>query len=191
MSTRKTLWALPWRPVRLTLGSDHSPSNVRGMMTRLRPRFLVGLAVATTLSLSLLPASAGASRTTSTIISSSGVTYRPVSVNGATDDYHCTLIDPHTTRGSFIVASQFVPHSPEVHHAILALVPASLAAKARQADHHGKGWTCFGQPGLPPSDGFTVLPWLTVWVPGQKIDPQPAGTGVLFPKGSLLLEQVH
>ena len=178
---------------RSPLGNRAHPrfGSVLEMKARLRPRLWAGLLAVVALSLGLVPASVSASETPSTIISSSGVTYRPVSVNGATDDYHCTLIDPHTKSGSFIVASQFVPHSPEVHHAILALVPASLAAKARQADHHGKGWTCFGQPGLPPSDGFTVLPWLTVWVPGQRIDPQPAGTGVLFPKGSLLLEQVH
>jgi len=158
---------------------------------RVRLVVVVALATALLMGLAISPLSPAALGATSRIISSSGVTYRPVAVNGATDDYHCTLIDPHTTNDSYIVASQFVPHSAEVHHAILALVPANLAAKARAADHHGKGWTCFGQPGLPPSAGFTVLPWLTVWVPGQKIDPQPSGTGVLFPKGSLLLEQVH
>jgi len=162
-------------------------------MMRTQPRrwTLAGLALAGLVVLGSPPPSLGASGAPTRTISSSGSTYRPVSVNGATDDYHCTLIDPHTTRNAYIVASQFVPNSPEVHHAILALVPPDLAAKARTADHHGKGWTCFGQPGLPPSAGFTVLPWLTVWVPGQKVDPEPAGTGVLFPKGSLLVEQVH
>src|SRR5574340_244134 len=38
---------------------------------------------------------------------------------GGTDDYHCTLVDPHVTKDSDIVASEFLPQSPEVHHAIL------------------------------------------------------------------------
>ena len=35
--------------------------------------------------------------------------YTPKSINGGTDDYHCTLVDPHVTENSFIVSSQFFP----------------------------------------------------------------------------------
>lgn len=156
---------------------------------------LIALLAAPALGIGVTATSAGATGTGGNpvhLITSSGASYRPQSVNGATDDYHCTLLDPHATQDSYIVASQFVPNSPEVHHAILAVVPPSLASAAKRADDHGKGWTCFGQPGLPQSvAGFTNLPWLTVWVPGQKIDREPAGTGMPLPKGSLIVEQIH
>src|SRR5579872_5992479 len=42
--------------------------------------------------------------------------YRPQAVIGGTDDYHCTLLDPHVTRNSYIISSQFTPGSPEDHH---------------------------------------------------------------------------
>lgn len=112
---------------------------------------------------------------------------------GGTDDYHCTLVDPHITTDSYIVASQFVPQSPEVHHAILFLVPPSLAIQARIADGSGHGWTCFGETPLPGTSFFQVsnTPWLTAWAPGHGRDVVPKGTGVSFPAGSLVVMQVH
>ena len=34
-------------------------------------------------------------------------------------------------------------------------------------------------------------PWLTAWAPGHGKDSEPKGTGVVFPKGSLVIEQIH
>ena len=168
-------------------------ASVAAMPSRSLRLGLVVALVATGLGVAAVSQSAGASGPSVTSISASGHSYTPQSVNGATDDYHCTLVDPHVTRSRYIVSSQFFPNSPEVHHAILALVPVSLAGAARSADDHGKGWTCFGQPNLPVSatNGFTNSEWLTVWVPGRKLDPEPAGTGMLLPAGSLIVEQVH
>ena len=119
--------------------------------------------------------------------------YRPRAINGGTDDYHCTLVNPHVTRNSFIVSSEFYPESPEVHHAILFLVPPKEAAIARAADHGGHGWTCFGETAVP-GKGLTSLsdiPWLTAWGPGAGRDLEPKGTGVPFPAGSLVVMQEH
>jgi hypothetical protein len=112
---------------------------------------------------------------------------------GGTDDYHCTLVDPHVKTDSYIVASQFFPQSPEVHHAILFLVPPNLAAQARTADGNSQGWTCFGESPLPGTSFFQVsdTPWLTAWAPGHGLDVVPAGTGVPLPAGSLVVMQVH
>ncbi len=71
-------------------------------------------------------------------------TYSPEAPPGATDDYHCTLIDPHVTNDQFIVSSLFKPMSSEVHHEITYEVPPNLAKVAELADDHGKGWSCFG-----------------------------------------------
>jgi hypothetical protein len=120
--------------------------------------------------------------------------YQPVPPpGGGTDDYHCTLVDPHVTRNSFIVASHFFPNSLEVHHAILFLVPPRLAAIARAFDRNGRGWTCFGETALP-DQGIGQLdntPWLAAWAPGHGLDRAPTGTGISFPAGSMVVMQVH
>jgi hypothetical protein len=120
--------------------------------------------------------------------------YTPIAPKGSTDDYHCTLVDPHITQNSFIVSSHFFPHSPEVHHAIVFLVPPELAAAARAADQGGQGWTCFGESALPhtvATNNISNTPWLSAWGPGHGLDVVPAGTGVPLPAGSLVVLQVH
>ncbi len=120
--------------------------------------------------------------------------YTPHAPPGATDDYHCTLVNPHVTRNSFIVSSHFFPNSPEVHHSIIFLVPPDLAAQAEAADQGGKGWTCFGESPLPHTEAVNHIsntPWLSAWGPGHGKDVEPAGTGVPFPAGSLVVMQVH
>jgi hypothetical protein len=125
--------------------------------------------------------------------------YTPHAPPGATDDYHCTLINPHVTRNSFIVSSEFFPgqgfSAQEVHHAILFLVPNYLAAQAEAANNAngGNGWTCFGETPLPNTNIAEVsnTPWLSAWAPGHGKDNYPAGTGVPIAAGSLVVMQVH
>jgi hypothetical protein len=129
-----------------------------------------------------------------TITLQAPTSYKPKAPpGGGTDDYHCTLVNPHVATNSYIVADHFFPNSPEVHHAILFLVPPSMAAAARAADDNGKGWTCFGETTLPGQDlaDLGATPWLAAWAPGHGLDQEPAGTGVAFPAGSLVIMQVH
>jgi hypothetical protein len=122
-------------------------------------------------------------------------TYTPRGNSGGTDDYHCTLLDPHVVQNSYIISSQFLPGSAEDHHAIISLVPPSMAATAQRenAATGGKGWTCFGAPQLPDSNTLQLLgnQWLSVWAPGHGVDVLPKGTGVQLPIGSLIIMQVH
>jgi hypothetical protein len=121
--------------------------------------------------------------------------YTPKAAVGATDDYHCSLVNPHIARNSYVISSQFKPGSPEVHHAVLALVPPAMTAQAiaANAGTSGKGWTCFGAPALPGASlaAFISTPFLSVWAPGHGEDVLPKGTGISLPKGSLVIEQVH
>ncbi len=119
--------------------------------------------------------------------------YKPHPPNGGTDDYHCTLVNPHVTQNSFIVSSQFFPNSVEVHHAILFLVPPQFAAEAEASNPGGKGWTCFGEAALPGTSLAHLgdTPWLSAWAPGHGEDVLPAGTGQPLPKGSLVVMQIH
>jgi hypothetical protein len=119
--------------------------------------------------------------------------YTPKAPAGATDDYHCTLMNPHVTRNSFIISSQFFPGSAEDPHAILFLVPPALAATAQRDNTNGKGWTCFGEAPLPNTSLAQIsnTPWLSAWAPGHGADYLPKGTGVYLPAGSLVIMQVH
>ena len=129
----------------------------------------------------------------STIALQAPTSYTPHPPYGGTDDYHCTLVDPHVTHNSFIVSSQFFPNSVEVHHAILFLVPPELAAEAEANNPGGKGWTCFGETALPGASlaHLGETPWLSAWAPGHGEDVLPGGTGQPLPKGSLVVMQIH
>jgi len=161
---------------------------------------LASLGVAAT-----MPSAGAASHTTypvTKITISMAHAYKPAPPAGATDDYHCSLIDPKVTKDSFITSTNFNPgdkSSTEVHHAILFLIPASWAAAAQAANNNGKGWTCFGEtvltgqqlqlPGSPGANGNPT--WLTAWAPGHNVNTFPTGTGVQLPKGSLVVLQIH
>jgi hypothetical protein len=119
--------------------------------------------------------------------------YKPKAPAGATDDYHCTLLNPRVTHNSYIISSQFFPGSTEDHHAILFLVPPSLAATAEADNVNGEGWSCFGETPIPNTglDQISNTPWLSAWAPGHGADDLPKGTGILLPAGSLVVMQVH
>ena len=125
-------------------GTPHSPRRSRALVVLLVVVLVAGLA---SIGLVVSGATSSASPTVTTLSLASGL-YQPKAPPGATDDYHCTLINPHVTQDSYIISSQFVPGSAEDHHADLALVPPSVAPKALavNAQTGGKGWTCFGSP---------------------------------------------
>ena len=132
-----------------------------------------------------------------TISMSAATAYTPHASSGGTDDYHCTLVNPHVTKNSFIVSSQFSPGTSavahEVHHEITFLVPPSVVPQVRTLDNLGKGWTCFGESPLPTTSlaSLTATPWLSAWAPGHGEDVLPATTGTPLPAGSLVIMQVH
>ena len=58
----------------------------------------------------------------------------------------------------------------------------------------GKGWDCFGGPGLNAGNPQTAAAggnWLSVWVPGAGDGHFPDGIGSSMGKGSLLIAEVH
>ena len=119
--------------------------------------------------------------------------YTPHPPNGGTDDYHCTLVDPHVTKNSFIVSSQFYPNSVEVHHAILFLVPPALAAQAQRPTPAGRGGPASASRPCPGAslaqhrrhavaDGLGARPRRGRAAGGRR-EPLPAG--------SLVVMQIH
>ncbi len=192
------------------------------MTSRSARVLLAGVLVTTGLAVGAIAGSAGGSAGASAppqkTISLQGASYTPKAASGGTDDYHCTLVNPHVTKDAYIVSAHFYPNSVEVHHAILFLIPPSLAATARADDHNGKGWTCFGESALPNSvptqsggaapaaktasvtggpggshfqNRISNTPWLTAWAPGHGAATMPKGTGAQLPAGSLVVMQIH
>lgn len=110
------------------------------------------------------------------------------SVSG-TDDYRCFLIDPKLTQDTFITGYEFLPGNLKVnHHIILFLIPAESRAQAdelaaRDADD---GWSCFGDAGIE-----NAYPTAVSWTPGEFPIRYSEGTGILLPKGTLFVLQVH
>jgi hypothetical protein len=105
------------------------------------------------------------------------------------------------TADAFVTAALIKPQRTGiVHHVILYEAAGAQVAAANQmnAAGGGKGWTCFGGPGLPfDLSGSSALsrlgqpPWIAAWVPGHTSNALPAGTGVLLHKGSKIVMQVH
>jgi len=165
----------------------------------MRGRLFVSLVVfaATLTAVTWAATAAGASKESRLLITAIHLdmarSYTPKAPPGATDDYHCTVLNPDVKQNSFIISDQFFPGSVEDHHAILFLVPPSLAAEAEQANDNGNGWTCFGESPIPDTSRSQIsnTPWLSVWAPGHGADNFPKGTGVPFPAGSLVIMQVH
>jgi hypothetical protein len=158
-------------------------------MARLLAPVLLGIPALIVSSPSMAASSSVPSVTT---ISLTADAYKPSAAPGTTDDYHCTLVNPHVAENSYITSSQFVPGSAEDHHAALFLLPPSLATTAEHDNDGGRGWTCFGLP-LPSSDlsGLAGVPLLTFWAPGAGVDNFPKGSGVTLPAGSQVVMQVH
>ena len=181
-------------------------------MGRRSPRSLLIAASLGIAGLGVIPVAAatsvGAAKTTTTtaplVLTTTTYTpteaYTPVAQSGGTDDYHCTVIDPHITQAQYIRTSQLLPdqtrtagQANEVHHAIYFLVSgANNVARANQlnAGSGGHGWTCFGAP-LNPSGSFDGTTWLGGWAPGRGASTSPDGTGVPLPANSLIVLQMH
>ena len=65
--------------------------------------------------------------------------YKPHEAPGSTDDYHCTLMNPHIKKNSYIISSEFLPGSDEVHHAALYPGPTVTGPHRRAGQRSRKG----------------------------------------------------
>jgi hypothetical protein len=129
--------------------------------------------------------------------------YLPKAAVGGLDDYHCFLLEPNLNQDEFVTSAVIKPQRATiVHHVILFEAAGENATEARRLNEAsgGKGWTCFGGPGLsethPTGDSATgdrlgAPPWIAAWVPGHANNDLPQGTGVLVHAGAAIVMQVH
>jgi len=112
------------------------------------------------------------------------------------DDYRCFVLDELTfEEDMYLVASQAVPSSPQVHHILTYALNPSLRAdvEALDAASDGPGYSCFGGP-VPTDDkgysnGFPTQ--IAAWVPGAAPHRQPDQTAIRIRAGSIVVMQVH
>jgi mono/diheme cytochrome c family protein len=152
---------------------------------------------------SIRPATGGSTAPGTTITMTPPESYVPRATGGAMDDYHCFVLDPKVTQDVFVTSAVIEPQRREaVHHVILFEAAGANADEARRLDaaSGGKGWTCFGGPGLTETRASTgniaserlgSPQWISAWVPGHTTNDLPQGTGVLVHSGALIVMQVH
>jgi hypothetical protein len=129
--------------------------------------------------------------------------YLPRAAVGGQDDYRCFLLEPHLSQDAYVTSALIRPGRPDiVHHAILFEAAGENAVEARSLDaaSNGRGWTCFGGPGLSethPTAGSATRDrlgspqWIGAWVPGHTTNDTPPGTGVLLHSGAAVVLQIH
>ena len=109
-----------------------------------------------------------------------------------TDDYRCFVMDLTFDEDTWVVGSQVVPGSAQVHHVLLyALTPAQADAALRAAEAEaGPGYTCFGGP-LPGGGVSSPPTQIGAWVPGVMPSMLPPGTAMRIAPGERIVMQVH
>jgi hypothetical protein len=100
------------------------------------------------------------------------------------DDYRCFSIPTNLSQDRYVSKIEIRPGNRQIiHHVLLYIDTTGLSARLDQADP-GPGYTCFGGPGvLAGASG--------IWSPGIRPWELPEGVGILIPKGSRLVMQVH
>lgn len=151
----------------------------------------------------LTPAAGTSSAPGTTLALRPAQAYTPRASGGATDDYHCALLDPKLSQDMFVTSAVIRPQRAAiVHHVILFEAAGANAVEARRLDaaSHGTGWTCFGGPQLTETRGagsgaagerLGSPQWISAWAPGHATNDLPRGTGVLLHRGAVIVMQVH
>lgn len=101
------------------------------------------------------------------------------------DVYRCFVIPIPIDFDRTVAAVEFRPGNRRVVHHALLYLDTTGAARSRDADDPGPGYTTFGGPGILPTG------MLGGWAPGAMPRRLPDGVGRYLRKGSDLVLQVH
>ncbi len=106
----------------------------------------------------------------------------------ANDDYRCFLLGDALPAELFMTASDVLPGANGlVHHVLIFMVFPEEAGALQALDDAdaGPGYTCFGGPGVAPTQTIAA------WVPGATPQIMNPDSAVRLPKGARLVMQVH
>jgi len=108
----------------------------------------------------------------------------PVPADGD-DLYRCFVIPTSYGADRYLSGLEVHPGNGKVVHHIIVYLDTTGAAKERDAQDPGPGYTSFGGPGFAPSGA------LGGWAPGNDPLMVPPGDGILLPKGADIVMQIH
>lgn len=108
----------------------------------------------------------------------------PVAADGD-DVYRCFVIPTSYSEDRYLSGIEVHPGNGQIVHHIIVYLDTSGAARKRDEQEPGEGYTSFGGPGFRPAGA------LGGWAPGN--DPQmvPDGYGILLPRGADIVMQIH
>ncbi len=110
---------------------------------------------------------------------------------GATDNYHCFVLDPKNTDDVSVLAYQVKPgNGSAVHHVLAYSVPEAQVASllALDAQDPGPGYPCMaGGVGVPG----VIQNQIASWVPGARSVRMPDRTGLRLQKNGRIVMQIH
>jgi hypothetical protein len=105
------------------------------------------------------------------------------------DVYRCFIVPVQIPAGKYLRAVEFRPGNRKiVHHAVLSTLPREVAEKKLADEPPGNG------PGFSsglPAPGDRLAGPLGIWVPGKEVLPLPEGYAAAWPKGQVLIVQLH
>ncbi len=127
------------------------------------------------------------------------VAYTPVPRADVPDRYRCFILPNVVDQDRWVRAVDLVPGVRQmVHHVLLYLTddPAQVAAAQQlEAGNSDPGYDCWGGPIINIGAGPGVLKEaggiLGGWVPGAAVAELTPDVGILVPKGSTVIMQVH
>ena len=107
----------------------------------------------------------------------------PYVTSGNKDEFRCFVMDLGLTEDRYLNGLQVVPGNPKVvHHAVITVDPTRKSLDLAGPDGSFECATFAG-----PAMGEMV----NAWAPGADPIDLPEGVGLLIPKGSLMVMQIH
>ncbi|HEY6843336.1 MAG TPA: ascorbate-dependent monooxygenase [Thermoanaerobaculia bacterium] len=105
------------------------------------------------------------------------------------DMYRCFSIPTNSTEDQYVSAIDIKPGDRQTVHHVIAFIDTTGSSAVLTGSDGGGGYPCFGGPGFQ----FTNLDatMLGGWAPGYRPVTMPDDIGILLPKGSRVVLQVH
>lgn len=103
-----------------------------------------------------------------------------------TDTYRCFTIPTQLTESKFVAAVDTHPGDRTTVHHVLSFIDTTGVSVTLDENDPGPGYTCFGDPGFPPTGGT-----LGGWAPGSRPLELPDGVAFPLPAASRVVLQVH
>ena len=101
------------------------------------------------------------------------------------DEYRCFVIPTTFAEDRYVTGVEVRPGNHHVVHHVLVYLDKSGVARRKDGKDGKPGYSSFGGPGFQPVGS------LGGWAPGLQYQMMPKGDGLLLPKGSDVVIQVH